>query len=274
MDREKVEKPIHRGDFRLLLGMKYYEYKRKLQWIKMKKVFATNMGADLKHQIFSHQTPLLRKLKDVDMQYQYNKIVNLKIASKKLNGIILKPGEVFSYWYLIGKTTKRKGYVDGMVLNNGGFGPGIGGGICQMSNLIYWMTIHTPLKIIERHRHGFDVFPDANRTQPFGSGATCFYPHGDLMIQNTTNVPYQLKITVGEHNLEGEWRSSEPLNIHYQIIEKNHLMRPEYWDGYTRHNELFRQVFDSKGIMIDEEFVVSNSAIMMYSPFIDENNEG
>jgi len=273
MDREKVEKPIHRGEFRLFLGMKYYAFKRKLQWIKMRKVFAKSKQDNLKHQVFAHQTPLLRKLKDVDMKYQYNKIINLKIASKKLDGIVLMPGEVFSYWYLIGKTTKRKGYVDGMVLNNGGFGPGVGGGICQMSNLIYWMTLHTPLKIIERHRHGYDVFPDANRTQPFGSGATCFYPHGDLMIQNTTNVPYQIKITVNEHYLHGEWRSAKPHHLSYQIIEKNHLMQPEYWGGYTRHNELYRQVYDCDGIMIKEEYVVTNSAIMMYSPFIDDDNK-
>ena len=45
-----------------------------------------------------------------------------------------------------------------------------GGGLCQLSNLIYWMTLHTPLTITERYRHSYDVFPDSNRTQPFGSG--------------------------------------------------------------------------------------------------------
>lgn len=94
-----------------------------------------------------------------------------------MNSIILVPGQVFSYWCLIGKTTKEKGYIDGMVLNNGGFGLGTSG-ICQMSNLIYWMTIPTSLEIIECHRHGFDVFPDANRTHPFGSGLRAFIHMG------------------------------------------------------------------------------------------------
>lgn len=48
-----------------------------------------------------HRTILLRKLKDVDMWYQQNKVVNLKIAVKKLNGIVIRPGETFSYWRLI-----------------------------------------------------------------------------------------------------------------------------------------------------------------------------
>ena len=123
----------------------------------------------LPYAVFLHKTILRRKLKDVDMWMQENKIVNLKIAIKQIDGIIIKPNEVFSYWKLIGKPAKRKGYVNGMVLHNGSFRTGTGGGLCQLSNLIFWMSVHTPLTIIERHRHGYDVFPDSNRTQPFGS---------------------------------------------------------------------------------------------------------
>lgn len=60
-----------------------------------------------------------------------------------------------------------------MILYCGRVGTGVGGGLCQLSNLIYWMTIHTPLTIVERYKHSYDVFPDSNRTQPFSSVATC-----------------------------------------------------------------------------------------------------
>ena len=63
--------------------------------------------------------------------------------------------------------------MEGMILRNGRVASGVGGGLCQMTNLLYWMTLHTPLTVTERWRHGYDVFPDSNRTQPFGSGATC-----------------------------------------------------------------------------------------------------
>lgn len=63
---------------------------------------------------------------------------------------VLRPGEVFSYWKLIGKPARRKGYLDGMVLKSGAFHAGCGGGLCQLSNLIFWMTIHTPLTVTER----------------------------------------------------------------------------------------------------------------------------
>ena len=100
------------------------------------------------------------------MWLQENKIINLKLAAPRIHGILIRPGEVFSYWKLIGNPSRRKGYVDGMILRNGTFAAGTGGGLCQLSNLIFWMTLHTPLTVIERHRHGYDVFPDAIAPSP------------------------------------------------------------------------------------------------------------
>lgn len=205
------------------------------------------------------------------MVYQYNKITNLKLAAECLDGIVIGPGEVFSYWKLIGKPTARKGYLEGMVLNGGKVESGVGGGLCQMSNLIFWMALHTPLTVIERHHHGYDVFPDTNRTQPFGSGATCYYPHGDLMLRNDTPYAYQLRVKVGKEFLEGAIRCEIPNSCVYQIVERNHRMQGEYWGGYSRHNELYRQVFDLDGSLIREEFLFKNDVLMMYSPFLEES---
>jgi vancomycin resistance protein VanW len=160
-----------------------------------------------------------------------------------------------------------------MILRNGKITPGVGGGLCQLANMIFWMTAHTPLTVIERHRHGYDVFPDANRTQPFASGATCFYPHVDLMIQNNTNDIFQLCLTVEKDDLVGEWRVYNEPNVKYEVIERNHEMRLEIWGGYTRHNELYKQKFTRDGQFIDEELLVQNSAIMMYSPYLNEPGE-
>lgn len=265
MDREP--KPIKRSNLRRKLGNAYYGMLRCLKWIKMNSKFAKVKNFEpFPYKYFSHQTLLRRKLRNVDMWMQENKIVNLKIAVKKLNGIVIHPGEVFSYWKLIGKPTKRKGYLDGMFLRNGGFVAGTGGGLCQLSNLIFWMTIHTPLTVIERHRHGYDVFPDSNRTQPFASGATCSYPHIDLMIRNDTNDDYQLFLNVGEEYLEGEWRSSKEPVYRYEIIERDHEMRAEFWGGYTRRNKLYQQIFDLEGNMLEEKLLLSNTAIMIIRP--------
>lgn len=266
-----MKQPKKRSALRIKLGMLYYGTRRKLLWLKKSGDFARRFSSELLPYVyFSHKTPMRRKLKNVDMWLQENKIINLKLACKKLNMITVRPGEVFSYWKLIGKPSKRKGYVDGMILKNGGFEAGTGGGLCQLSNLIFWMTIHTPLTIIERHRHSYDVFPDSNRTQPFGSGATCFYPHGDLMIENTTPDTYQLVVRVGDEHLEGEWRVSSEPEYRYEIEERNHKMVGEYWGGYTRHNELYRKKYNAADELLEEVLVVKNDAVMMYSPLLDE----
>ena len=195
-------------------------------------------------------------------------MVNLRLAAAKLNGLLLRPGETFSYWKTIGKPTRKKGYQDGMVLFLGRIGTDVGGGLCQLSNLIFWMTLHTPLTVVERYRHSHDVFPDANRTQPFGSGATCAYPHRDLMIRNDTDAVFQLCVRVGETHLHGEWRSVSPPQVRYTIVERNPRMDQAAWGGYIRHNELYRCTFDLKGSFLREEFLFSNDAIMMYSPLL------
>jgi len=258
-----------RSKCRIWLGKRYYTTARYLYWIFGKQKYAKEKSqANLKYIYSKHSTPLIRKLKDVDMYLQYNKITNLKIAAKKLDGVILYPGETFSYWKLIGSTTKSKGYAEGMILICGTFKSAVGGGLCQMSNLIYWMTIHTPLTVTERYRHSYDVFPDTNRTQPFGSGATCYYNYRDLMIKNNTDMPFQLKIWLTDTHLVGEWRTdTEPL-FRYDVYEKEHIIKREYWGQYSRHNLLYRKKFDTDNTEISDEYVTENHALMMYQPFL------
>ncbi|MCL2527322.1 MAG: VanW family protein [Defluviitaleaceae bacterium] len=267
------EKPINRSSFRLFCGRLFYTYKRYLLWLFGGIKFAKKEPSTaLPHQHFTHKTPLLRKLKNVDMYMQHNKIHNLKIAIPKIHKVVIHPGQVFSYWRLIGKPTKIKGYKKGMVLKSGTVTSGTGGGLCQLSNLIYWMTIHTGLTIKERHRHGYDVFPDSDRTQPFGSGATCFYNYGDLMIKNETIHSYQLILNITEDNLVGTWLCNAPKTNTYEVYEKEHFMRSEYWGGYTRHNTIYRRKYNQEGNQTADEPVVENHAIMMYAPFLTDKN--
>ncbi len=267
-------KPKSRSKARLLLGSCYFKGKRYFNWYFGGERFAKAYGDDeLQYVSFRHQTPFIRNLKDVDMWLHTNKIKNLKLATRKVNKIIIHPGETFSYWKTLGNPTKRKGYVEGMVLFYGQFKTGIGGGLCQLSNLIYWITLHTPLIVTERHRHSYDVFPDANRTQPFGSGATCSYNYLDLKIYNPTNEPYQLVLKMDEEHLIGEWRTIKENPYTYQIYEKDHVIKQEYWGGYVRHNSIYRKVFNQEGNLIGDEFITENHALMMYQPFLEAVND-
>ena len=265
---KNIASPKKRSYTRLKLGKLYFRIKRNLKLITQKNVAKIKPFDDTEYEYFAHQTPLLRQLKDVDMQLQYNKITNLRIAAAKVNGVVLQPGETFSYWRTVGKPTHKKGYVDGMILEQGKVTVGIGGGLCQLSNLIYWLTIHTPLTIIERHRHSFDVFPDSNRTQPFASGATCFYNYIDLQIKNDTKLPFKLEIAVTDEYLVGKWITNGAPNLSYKVYEKEHLIQSQPWGGYTRHNVIHRKVFNENLEQVGDQFVAENHAIMMYNPLL------
>lgn len=276
MEGEEVKQPIKRTNTRVLLGKLYYTIKRYKEWY-----FGDNKWASekldelLEYVFFNHKTPLLRKLKDVDMWMQYNKIKNLQLATQKLHKVIIRPGETLSYWRLVGKPTRNKGYLEGMVLSNGQIISGVGGGLCQLSNLIYWMSLHTPLTVVERYRHTYDVFPDSNRKIPFGCGATCSYNYIDLQVRNDTQENYQLIVYLTDDYLVGEWRTDVKPCHHYEVYEKDHWITQEHWGGYIRHNIIHRKVYNNQGELLDDEYVTENHAIMMYQPFLQEaGNEG
>lgn len=264
-------KPIKRTNIRIAAGKSFYTLKRYCEWYLGRKKYArTYSNEELEYIVFKHSTPLIRKLQNVDMNFQYNKIINLKIAAKRLNKIVIKPKETFSYWKVIGKPTYKKGYKDGLVLcPNGSFTYGVGGGLCQMSNLIYWMALHTPLEVVERHRHSHDVFPDVNRTQPFGSGATCVYNYMDLQIYNGTKFKYQFIVNVSKENLEGEVRCTRPNLYKYEVYEKEHSMTKGLWGDYIRNNTIYRKLYNKMGEVIEDKYITENHAKMMYQPLIE-----
>ncbi len=269
-----LAKPKKRSPLRLWLGSKYYCMGRWMWWLTGGVKFAKRRPqVECQYLCADHATPLMRQLKDVDMWMQENKVINLRLAVDKLDGLTLLPGESLSYWRAIGRPTRRKGYVEGMVLHLGQVVPGVGGGLCQCSNLLYWMTLHTPLTVTERHHHSYDVFPDSRRTQPFGSGATCSYNYRDLMIENRTPHTWRLCLQVTDTHLEGAWHCDSPQNLRYEIYEKDHFMRGERWGGYTRHNTIFRRVFDGNGAQIGDEYICENHAMMMYEPLLPPAEE-
>ncbi|USI86478.1 VanW family protein [Acinetobacter johnsonii] len=87
----------------------------------------------------------------------------------------------------MGQPTTQKGYVEGMELSFGQARCGIGGGICQIANLIHWLVLHSPLQVVQRSQHSFDPFPDHGRVLPFGSGAAIFIT---ISIINFTTPPH------------------------------------------------------------------------------------
>ena len=244
--------------------------RRQLKWKYDDKKYTTqNSSKKLPYRVKKHQSKLLKKLGDTDMQLQYNKIDNLKIVVDRINGTLIRPGETFSFCKTVGLPTKRKGYKLGMELSFGEAKAGIGGGICQSSNLLNWLALHSPLIITERHHHSFDPFPDDGRVLPFASGATVFYNYLDFQITNETEWTFQINLWLTDKLLEGEIRVNQELDFAYHVYEQNHQFTKE-GENYFRSNEIWRKKiakFES-GRELENELVIKNNARVKYIPEI------
>lgn len=269
MDRRQITKPAARSYLRSVVGREYYTLRRRLQWLARSRSFARPAdGTQLKHSIFQHRSLMLRSLRDVEMYLQHNKITNLRLAIEPINGVVIKPGQTFSIWRLVGAPTRAKGYLEGLVLSNGRIEKGIGGGLCQLGNLLYWMALHSPLTITERYRHGYDVFPDINRKIPFACGATLAYNYIDLQLRNDTFDTFQIDLWLDDEYLNGEIRSSRSAEYRYEVYETDHFIKLQPWGGYTRHNRIWRRQTSLIDGMVSEKLITENHAIMMYNPLL------
>lgn len=269
-----IDPPRNRTALRRYLGRCFYTWKRRWRWFRGAEKWAVRQESSLETIVFQHQTPLFRRLQALDMYLQVNKVTNLQLAAAKINGVVIRPGETFSFWYLVGNPTARKGYLEGLVLENGRLRKGVGGGLCQMGNLLYWMALHSPLTVTERWRHSYDVFPDEARSLPFGSGATLAYNYIDLQIRNDTPHDFQVEVWLSETDLHGAIRSNTPGAFRYEVFESEHFIQHEPWGGYSRHNQIRRRVLDkSSGDLLREEDVAENHALMMYQPFLEVRGE-
>lgn len=238
------------------------------EWYLDRYKYATRRTEEkLPFRVKKHQSVLIRKLGDSDLQLQVNKVTNLGIAIERINGLVIRPGETFSFCKRVGLPTRRKGYVEGMELSFGEARPGIGGGLCQIANLLHWMVIHSPLTVTERYHHSFDPFPDCGRVLPFGSGATVFYNYRDYRFTNNTPHTFQINLWLSEKCLEGELRIDQELPYAYHVFEKEHRFL-KIGDEFYRQNEIWRNKilkFEG-GRIVDTELLTKNFARVAYTP--------
>ncbi len=213
--------------------------------------------------ITRHQSALRRPLGASDPLLQEKKIINLAQAVKNIDGVIIKPGKIFSLWQILGRPSYRRGYVDGMLLAGGQVVEGVGGGLCQLSNFLHWIFLHSPWKIIERYHHSLDVFPDSGRTLPFGSGATILYNFVDLMAQNVSDQPLQIKLWLTDNHLKGQVLAPQPWPQKFHVLEKNHCFIKQN-DRYFRYNEIYRQT-KVAGQVVKTELAATNFAPVLYA---------
>ena len=171
----------------------------------------------LPYLLFETRVPLFNRNTGFDMVYQKNKAFNLKLAARTLDGVVVRPGETFSFWRLARHADRDVSYRDGLTVLNGKLTTAPGGGMCQMSNLLFWLFLHTPLTVIERHGHRVKDFPEPPSDAPMGVDATVSEGWLDLRVKNETDASFQIGIEFTDGEIVGQLRADRDDGLAYEV---------------------------------------------------------
>jgi vancomycin resistance protein VanW len=127
---------------------------------------------------------------------EMGKVQNLRIAAAAIDGIVIQPGEIFSFWRAAGRATRAKGYVIGRELRQGCVIPTIGGGICQLTNALSRVAHMAGMEIVERHSHS--VHPEGFFIDG-ATDATVFWNYVDFRFRSPR--PVRIGATLTESTL-------------------------------------------------------------------------
>lgn len=163
------------------------------------------------------------------------KIENFKIAISKIEQIQIKPNEIFSFWKIVGNPSKKNGFVESRSIVNGEIKSTYGGGLCQLSGLIYYASLYANLNVIERHNHSTDIYTNETRFTPLGSDAAVVFGFKNLKVKNNLNTPIQFSFILVNDKLTIRINSTN-------IIEKNTV---EFKQNKKNNNEINTYVNNS-----------------------------
>jgi len=223
-------------------------------------------GDDFAHVIVRHSSPLRRPGTLAEPRLQAGKERNVALAAARMDRAVLAPGRTLSYHHAVGRPSRAAGFVPGLELHDGALAEGIGGGACQVANLVYYLALAGAMTIVERHRHTLDLFPDADRKVPFGCGATVFYNWADLRFGNPLDVPVALRLRIEHGELVGELRAPEPVDLRAEVYEVDHCFF-EHDGAWWRENRIRRCIVrPSDGALLVDHEVAHNLARCAYQP--------
>lgn len=146
-----------------------------------------------------------------------NRTTNLILASNKINGTVIMPGETFSYNTVVGERTIEAGYKEAAIYVNGEVVDGLGGGICQITTTLYNAVLYANLEIVERKNHQFvPSYVGASRD------ATVVYGLTDFKFKNNRNYPIKITCSVSggtaKFNIYGIKTNND-----YEVIISNRI---------------------------------------------------
>lgn len=249
------------------LSMRKEHFKRQVKDWKEKPNFATRLATThLPHLVDQRRSNLIKRGPGLDLSLQEGKAHNIDLANQNINGLLIEPGQEFSFWKLVGAITPEKGYLDGRVIREGELVAETGGGLCNLANTINLLIIHSPLTITELHTHSDALAPDEGPRKPFANGTSVAYSHIDYRFKNETDQTFQLLVWNQDEQLRGELRSQKALPWTYELVEEGHHFKQE-GEAYYRKSKIYKVTKDKKtGQVLNKELLWDNRSKVMYDP--------
>lgn len=125
------------------------------------------------------------------------KLANLRLGAAVLDGVMIAPGQLFSFWHWIGQPTTARGFAVGRAIRDDEATGDPGGGLCQLSGIVYELGLRGGLTVAERHAHSRDLYQtEDERFTPLGLDATVVWPWKDLRLENVFGQPVVLRFAV------------------------------------------------------------------------------
>lgn len=163
----------------------------------------------------SARAKLWTQLSEAEFPLTAGKVENLRVSAAALHGLVIPADEVFSFWRQLGRTTRSKGYTVGRELREGCLVPNRGGGLCQVTGLLYQAALEAGLEIVERHAH--------SRLVPGSMGekdldATVFWNYVDLRFR--APFDWRLEVELDATHLEVRIKAKRP----GKVIEEGEVL--------------------------------------------------
>ena len=203
------------------------------------------------------------------------RIFNISLAASRLNGVIIKPGEIFSFDKAVGNISSLSGYKQAYVIENGKTVLGDGGGVCQVSTTLFRAALNAGLPIVERHQHAYRVGYYEQDSGP-GIDAAIYYPTVDLKFKNDTGQALLIQTSIdqssqqltftlfGTKNPNREVSMSTPV-----VLSQSPAPPPSYQDDPTLPVGQVKQVdFSADGANVYfTRTVTENGKVTVYDKF-------
>ncbi len=170
----------------------------------------SNQGSALN---FESRLEIIQILKAA--HYAENKRHNLTIAAHCIQNVVIQPGQIFSFWALVGAPIARRGYLDGRALVQGQLQAVTGGGLCQLSGILYSLSLQAGLNPLERYPHSTDIYTDETRFTPLGSDATVVYGYKDFRFINHLSQPLCFRFSITTDYVTAQLCAPDPIPLYH-----------------------------------------------------------